>query len=121
MTMRTFHFTYATGALALVLFGIGLAPTVEAKSAERACWTDFTRFCKGITPGDGRVLVCLYEHQDQVSADCKASLDTSQDCVNQARQLCGSTAEGKAPDRMIMRQCLREALSTSCRPQLTGR
>lgn len=119
MTMRPFHLTTTTAALMLALLGAGLAPTAQAQSANRACRADFAKFCKGVTPGEGRVLACLRQHQDQISADCKASLETAQACADQARQLCGG--EGKAPDRKAMRECLqqqREALSASCRSQL---
>lgn len=122
MTMRPFHLTTTTAALMLALLGAGLAPTAQAQSANRACRAVFAKFCKGVTPGEGRVLACLRQHQDQISADCKASLETAQACADQARQLCGGGGdEGKAPDRKAMRECLqqqREALSASCRSQL---
>lgn len=117
--MRPFHLSTTTAALVLALLGAGLAPTAHAQAANRACRADFMKLCKGTTPGDGRVLACLREHQDQISADCKASLETAQACADQARQLCGG--DGKGPDRKAMRECLqqqREALSASCRAQL---
>ena len=119
--MRPFHLTTTTAALVLALPGAGLAPSAHAQSARGACRADFAKFCKGTKPGDGRVLACLRQHQEQLSADCKASLETARTCADQARQLCGGGSEANTPDRKAMRECLqqqREALSAPCRSQL---
>lgn len=120
MSMPAFHSRATRAALLLVVFGAGHAPAVQAQPAQQACRADFAEFCTGITPGDGRILACLREHRDQLSADCKTSLETAQACADQVRQRCGSPTEGKAPDRNAMRQCLheqRDKLPASCRSQ----
>jgi len=40
----------------------------------RACDADIQKFCKDVTPGGGRLVSCLREHESELSADCKASL-----------------------------------------------
>ena len=123
--MPALRFTPSAAALLLAVLGAGFAPVTLAQSAQRACRADFAQFCKGTQPGQGRVLACLREHQDQLSPDCKSSLDSAQTCVDQARQLCGSsTGVDQAPDRHAMRQCLqqhRDELPANCRSQLAVR
>ncbi len=43
-------------------------PLIDAVKA--ACKTELTTFCKGVVPGQGRVLACLYAFEDQVSDKC---------------------------------------------------
>jgi len=37
---------------------------------KKACHTELTTFCKGVQPGEGRILACLYAFQDRVSGKC---------------------------------------------------
>ena len=39
-----------------------------------ACKGDAERLCKGIEPGEGRILRCLFLHRDQLSEGCKNSV-----------------------------------------------
>jgi hypothetical protein len=58
-------------AAALILVG-GRAQAAEtlADSIKTNCNKELTTFCKGVPPGEGRVLACLYAFQDQVSDKC---------------------------------------------------
>ena len=31
-------------------------------------------YCKDVTPGDGRILACLYAHGDKLSGQCEYAL-----------------------------------------------
>lgn len=125
MTMPALRFAPSVAALWLAVLGTGFSPVAQAQSAQRACLADYAQFCKGIQPGQGRVLACLREHQDQLSPGCKSSLDSAQTCVDQARKLCGSNAGvDQAPDLQAMRQCLqqhRDELPANCRSELAVR
>lgn len=44
----------------------------KAKEFVQACKTDAEKFCKGVAPGQGRILRCLKENEAQLSPDCKA-------------------------------------------------
>lgn len=125
MTMPALRFTSSVAALWLAVLGTGFSPVTQAQSAQQACRADFAQFCKGIQPGQGRVLVCLREHQDRLSPECKSSLESAQTCANHARQLCGGSAGvDQAPDRQAMRQCLqqhRDELPANCRAELALR
>ena len=46
-----------------------------AKAAPReACAADVQKLCANVPQGGGRVLACLKQHQDQVSATCKQAV-----------------------------------------------
>ena len=38
------------------------------------CKTEMDTYCKDITPGEGRVLACLYAHGDKLSGRCEYAL-----------------------------------------------
>ena len=45
---------------------------------KKACNKELTTFCKGVPPGEGRVLACLYAFEDRVSDQCvKAVYDAA--------------------------------------------
>ncbi len=38
------------------------------------CKTELETYCKDVTPGDGRILACLYAHGDKLSGKCEYAL-----------------------------------------------
>ena len=38
------------------------------------CKTEIDTYCKGVTPGEGRILACLYAFQDKLSNRCEYAL-----------------------------------------------
>lgn len=38
------------------------------------CETELNTYCKGVTPGEGRVLSCLYAYGDKLSGQCEFAL-----------------------------------------------
>lgn len=38
------------------------------------CKKEFDTYCKDVTPGEGRLLACLYAHGDKLSGRCEYSL-----------------------------------------------
>ncbi len=62
---------------ASTLVGALLLAAVPARAEEtllgglkKACHKELTTFCKGVTPGEGRILACLYAFEDKVSDRC---------------------------------------------------
>jgi hypothetical protein len=61
-------------AIAFGFSGTALAQTLT--SAQRdACKADYDKYCKGTTPGGGRIIACLNKQRDQLGEACKKVLD----------------------------------------------
>jgi hypothetical protein len=65
-------------SLIVAAFVIGLAATAHAQNltAEQraACQGDYSRYCKGVKPGGGRIIACLNKQGDKVSEACRKVL-----------------------------------------------
>ena len=46
------------------------------------CQAELTTFCKDVTPGEGRILACLYAFEDKLSPKCEYALYDSIDQLN---------------------------------------
>jgi hypothetical protein len=44
------------------------------ESVANGCKTEITTYCKDVKPGEGRVLACLYAHEDKLSGKCEYAL-----------------------------------------------
>ncbi len=40
----------------------------------KGCKTEIETYCKNVTPGEGRVLACLYAYEDKLSGRCEYAL-----------------------------------------------
>jgi len=38
------------------------------------CKEELSTYCKDVTPGEGRILACLYAHEDKLTAKCEYAL-----------------------------------------------
>ena len=56
--------------------GSGAEALEEAlvETVAKGCDKELTTYCKDVTPGEGRVLACLYAHEDKLSARCEYAL-----------------------------------------------
>ncbi|KQT29127.1 MAG: hypothetical protein ACOY3N_20980 [Bradyrhizobium sp.] len=61
-------------AIALALAFSGGA-SAQSSDQRGACKADYDKFCAGIAPGGG-IVACLNGKRDQLSAPCKAALDS---------------------------------------------
>jgi hypothetical protein len=56
---------------ALLLAGRpALAADTISDKIKKSCNKELTTFCKGVVPGEGRVLACLYAFENKVSDQC---------------------------------------------------
>ena len=44
------------------------------QSVVKGCKNELETYCKNVTPGEGRVLACLYAHSDKLSGQCEYAL-----------------------------------------------
>ena len=70
---RTRIFLVALAVLLLGFTGVnagqGLVETVA-----NGCKIEIEKYCSQVTPGQGRILACLYAHEDKLSAKCEYAL-----------------------------------------------
>lgn len=51
-----------------------LAQQPLAEQVMEGCKTELENWCQSVTPGEGRLLACLYAHEDQLSGQCEFAL-----------------------------------------------
>ena len=66
-----------TMSLCVVMLLVGPAFAVEKGPVEivaDGCSKELDTYCKGVTPGEGRILACLYAYGDKLSGRCEYAL-----------------------------------------------
>ncbi|MGW8324703.1 MAG: cysteine rich repeat-containing protein [Desulfobacterales bacterium] len=125
--------------LSIMIVFTGIAPAqqkgpVEAvaqglvETVATGCEKELVAYCKDVTPGEGRVLACLYAHEDKLSARCEyalfdaaAQLDraistltyVANECVDDLDKYCAKVAVGegrlldclKKNDKKVSKRC----------------
>ena len=70
-----FRFTSMAAAVVLLLSGsIASAQEGLVETIVNGCESELKTFCAGVTPGEGRVLSCLYAYGDKLSGQCEFAL-----------------------------------------------
>jgi hypothetical protein len=70
---RALMWTMVLG-LALVFGGCASSRHPLVEQVAKGCDNEITTYCKEVTPGEGRVLACLYAHEDKLSGQCEYAL-----------------------------------------------
>ena len=61
--------------LALLLLSVpALAASDVVETVTKGCDKELSTYCKDVTPGEGRVLACLYAHNDKLTNKCEYAL-----------------------------------------------
>jgi hypothetical protein len=61
--------------IAALLCASEAAVAQELTAEQRtACKGDYEKYCKGTTPGGGRIIACLSKSSDKLTADCRKVL-----------------------------------------------
>lgn len=66
-------------ASCLIVLSFNLAAPASAmdtliESVAQGCEEELTKFCSNVTPGEGRILACMYAHEDKLSGQCEFAL-----------------------------------------------
>jgi hypothetical protein len=95
------------------------------EAMKEACKSDFDTFCKGIEPGEGRLIKCIKEHEAKLSPKCKAVMAKEKEkmmahnpCAVDEEKFC---KDAKGQDR---RACMAEHekdLSAACTANIAKR
>jgi len=54
---------------------------------ENACGSDIKKFCKDVTPGEGRMIYCMQAHEDKISPKCAYELGETAGSVQATQDL----------------------------------
>ncbi len=111
--------------MALILTG-GPMPA-NAEEQKLACAEEIERHCHGVKPGGGRLLLCLKEHENDLSPACREKLAWLEKKINEAKLTCAPDIEkfckGVRPGEGRIAKCLKEHeqdISQDCRRELHG-
>jgi Golgi apparatus protein 1 len=103
-----------------------------AKKLEAACHDTLAKYCGTVTPGEGRLLLCLAAHEDKIDSKCdyalydaSRNLEGALDRMEQAADACWHDIETHCADMPAgeghIAQCLmhkRASLSPPCQHEL---
>jgi hypothetical protein len=111
--------------IAVVALLTGLALAAWAEQGPGPCKDDAAKFCKDVQPGEGRIMQCMKEHENELSPACKERIvemkkgaqEVREACQDDAMKLCQDVKPGGG--RII--NCLREhekELSPECKARM---
>ena len=135
----------------LVLFALTISPSFsqaqtnvskqvieKAEAAiskiRKACAADINSFCSKVTPGEGRLALCMLAHEDKVSDVCYATvfdvadnIDLALSNISRAADACEKEIDTHCANVEIgegrVAQCLidkESELSSACRAEVAG-
>ena len=64
----------AAVAMFFVSISVGWAADNIIETVAKGCEKELTSYCKDVTPGEGRILACLYAHSDKLTGQCEYAL-----------------------------------------------
>ena len=105
----------------------GADPLTE--TVTNGCKEELSTYCKDVTPGEGRILACLYAHEDKLTAKCQyalydaaaqlervvmAMVYTANECGNDLEKFCADVPMGegrlidciKRNEKKVSKRCL---------------
>ncbi len=62
------------GGLSLFAMSASVAAEDLVDSVAKGCEKELKTYCSKVTPGEGRVLACIYAHNDKLSNQCEYAL-----------------------------------------------
>jgi hypothetical protein len=69
-----------TTLIVTVTLGVAHAAAAQEMTAAQrdACMGDYEKYCKGVTPGGGRIIACLEKESDKITPACKKVLTAAE-------------------------------------------
>ena len=121
---------YLSAVVLVLLFaGTALAAEGIVETVKEGCKQELETYCKDVTPGEGRVLACLYAREDKLSSRCEyalydaaAQLERAVTALtylaNECREDLKTFCSGVKPGEGRLLQCIdknKEKISSRCK------
>lgn len=116
-----------TGAVAAMLAMILATGALANAQTKNPCADDVAKYCKDVTPGGGRLVRCLKQHEGELSPECKTSQEKARARATEAHDACADDVQKFCKEvtpgggRII--RCFNDkskTLSPECRDKLTA-
>jgi hypothetical protein len=94
----------------------------KVSEAKESCNDDVQKYCKGVQPGQGRIVKCLADNKDKLSGSCKGVIDNIEKkhpCFEDIEQFC----KGVEPGQGRIVKCLKEhkdQVSDACKAKVAS-
>ncbi len=100
----------ATICIFLLTVSSALAGQNLVETVADGCKKELNTYCKDVTPGHGRILACLYAHEDKLTGQCEYALYdaavqleravaaltyVASECAEDMNKLCSSVKAGE--------------------------
>ena len=72
--LKSTHLTALAGAVSFFALISAASAQSIAEDVAKGCESELKTYCSDVTPGQGRVLACLYAYQDKLSRQCEFAL-----------------------------------------------
>ncbi len=106
--MRNVVFGAVAAAFVLALGSVPVSAQDLRAQIEQGCETELKSHCSKVTPGEGRLLACLYAHSDKLSGQCEFALYEAS--VRLERAIAALTYVAKECDDDIDKMCANVAV-----------
>ena len=108
--MKKSYLVFLTVSVLLFMGSSALAADDLVQTVVNGCKQELTTYCKDVTPGEGRVLACLYARSDKLSGQCEYALydaavqleravaalsDVVNECKDDLEKLCSGVPAGQ--------------------------
>ncbi len=110
-----------------VILGLWVASNAFAEP-QGPCAGDVATFCKGVEPGQGRIIKCMKEHENDLSPMCKEHIAQMKQKAGEAREACADDVtrfcNGVQPGGGRLIRCLKgheSDLSPQCKEAMQER
>jgi hypothetical protein len=118
--------------LCILLMFAGNTGSIESlvESVAKGCKKELKSYCSKVTPGEGRILACLYAHNEKISGQCEYALYDAaaqlerfvaalsyvvNECEDDLKQYCASVqaGEGRLAECLLVKN--KDKISKRCK------
>jgi hypothetical protein len=78
--------------VAVLFWVVPLMAQAEEMHRTGVCRADFEKFCKDVKPGQGRIVKCMREHENELSPACKDQIAADKEKAQEFRKACNPDA-----------------------------